>query len=207
MAVNVAKLVIAYTYAGIDCVTTHHFRAIDEDKELVDLLNHWDFWCEADFLAVLPPEYELRSVEAIEQPGPGTAAKEGVIREKGTAGTRAHAPAEDLPPWLVIWSTVRTAQIGRRARGRYALSGGTEGDVAGTEMVGGGGSWIGRAQDYADSLVTAFTAGHDSASDQWEMVVYSRKQDDSGSSSRDSCQLVTSIAVRPFLRNLRARQH
>lgn len=212
MDVGVAKLVLVMEFDTVRCVTTHHFRGVGGPQDLDALISRWALYCESSWLAIHPPEYVLAELSAIEQPGPGDAAASSVAYFPGTPGTREHV-SEVAPPMLVLWSTTRTRKIGKRYRGRYAISGAVENDFTGRDLAAGPAFWQAKIAAYNANLLGYFREDTTTTGNVWDLVVYSRKRDSLGGlldvggvSTRDACEPVTDIAVRPQLRSLRSRE-
>jgi hypothetical protein len=163
------------TLQGRNIVHTQHFRELAGPivgNPAADLINAWQAACQTAWLAAHPTNYSLVRITAQRICGSlplPSRVEEGV----GTPGTRVLS-GDALPPWLAICVNESTGLAGKRWHGRFFMSGGSEGDVAGETFTPGGTAWLGTVTAYVTALGTRFV--NQAVPVNWELVLHSRAE-------------------------------
>lgn len=162
------------TLGGRSYIHTLHFRELVGPivgNPSQDLINTWQAACQAQWLAAHPTVYTLVRLTAQRicgSPPLPSRVEEGV----GAQGTRTGIGQGDpLAQWLSIAVNQSTGLAGKSRHGRFFMSGGFEGDIAGEVLTTGASAWLGVVQAYCTALGTRFV--QQAVPLNWDLVVHS----------------------------------
>lgn len=166
------------------------------------LIDEWQAAAQVAWLACHHPSYRMTSLRVRQVVRRGEQGEFAEEQSPPTAvGSRSSAGVLALAPWLTVTVTERSAFTGRRARGRFYVSGGAEADLTADVWES---TYLALITSYCNALNAAF--GPLGTSGDWKRVVFSPTAYRAGAAAIAATRDVTSYVVRPQLSTQRSRR-